>query len=329
MAQHFLLSKSAKSLSLALVMRMTEAEAETMFRKVRWASTDGEPVCPKCGCLDAYDCRRPNGASRWECKGCEHQFSVTSGTLFASHKRPLRDYLAAIAVFCNEVKGKSMLALSRDLGMAYKSAFVLAHKLREAMASEVKALRIGGEGEVAAIDGMYAGGYIKPANLKEHRRDRRLLRNQNGKRQVVVVARELDGRTIASAFKSEAGSLSFIRDKVAKGTILNADEAASWNALQARYEMRRINHEEAYSLNGACTNIAESFFSRLRRAEMGHNHHIAGVYLNRYAQESAWREDHRRMSNGEQIATVSGLALSRPPSVDFSGYWQRHIDSRG
>jgi transposase-like protein len=290
MAQHFLLSKSAKSLSIAQVMRMTEAEAEMMFRKVRWASTEGEPVCPKCGCLDAYDCRRPNGASRWRCKGCAADFSVTSGTLFASHKRPLRDYLAAIAIFCNEVKGKSMLALSRDLGMAYKSAFVLAHKLREAMASEVKALRIGGDGKVASIDGMYAGGYVKPANLKEHRRDRRLARNQNGKRQVVVVAREQDGRTIASAFKSEAGSLSFIRDKVAKGTILNADEANSWNALQARYEMRRINHEEAYSLGGACTNIAESFFSRLRRAEVGHNHHIAGVYLGRYAQEAAWRE---------------------------------------
>jgi putative intracellular protease/amidase len=58
--------------------------------------------------------------------------SITSGTLFASHKLPLRGYLAAIAVFCNEVKGKSALAISRDLGLSYKSAFVLLHKLREA-----------------------------------------------------------------------------------------------------------------------------------------------------------------------------------------------------
>jgi transposase-like protein len=325
MTQHFLMSKKAKTLTLSQVMRLTDEEAETMFRKVRWPETDGAPICPKCGCLDAYDCRRPNGTARWECKGCTHDFSVTSGTLFANRKRPLRDYLAAIAIFCNEVKGKSALAMSRDLGMSYKAAFVLCHKLREAMAAEVKALRIGGDGKVAAVDGMYTGGYIKPANLKENRRDRRLARNQNGKRQVVVVARELDGRTIASAFKSEAGSLSFIRDKVAKGTVLNADEASSWNDLQAKYEMRRINHEEAYSLDGACTNMAESFFSRLRRAEVGHNHHIAGVYLARYAQESAWREDHRRVSNGEQVNAIATLALRRPPSVDFGGYWQRHV----
>ncbi len=64
--------------------------------------------------------------------------SLTSGTLFASHKLPLRMYLAAIAIFVNEVKGKSALAMSRDLGLAYKSAFVLFHKLREAMAEEMK-----------------------------------------------------------------------------------------------------------------------------------------------------------------------------------------------
>ncbi len=65
-------------------------------------------------------------------------FTVTSGTLFAFHKLPLRMYLAAIAIFCNEVKGKSMLALSRDLGVQYKTAFVLAHKMREAMAAEIQ-----------------------------------------------------------------------------------------------------------------------------------------------------------------------------------------------
>ena len=83
-------------------------------------------------------------------------------------------------------------------------------------------------------------------------------------------------------------------------------------------------HEEAYSLDGACTNWAEEFFSRMRRAEIGHHHHIAGAYLLRYAQESSWREDNRRQSNGEQMNRLAGLALKSKPSVDFSGYWQRH-----
>ncbi|MEL6475295.1 MAG: transposase, partial [Pseudomonadota bacterium] len=106
MAQHFLLSPAAKTLSLVKVMRMSDAEAQKAFQAIRWASTDGEPVCPKCGCLEHYDLKsRPV----WKCKGCKHQFSVTSGTIFSSRKLSLRDYLAAIAVFVNGAKGYSAL----------------------------------------------------------------------------------------------------------------------------------------------------------------------------------------------------------------------------
>jgi hypothetical protein len=68
--------------------------------------------------------------------------------------------------------------------------------------------------------------------------------------------------------------------------------------------MKRINHEEAYSLDSACTNWAEEFFSRMRRAEIGHLHHIAGDYLLRYVQEASWREDNRSASNGEQVSAL-------------------------
>ena len=77
------------------------------------------------------------------------------------------------------------------------------------------------------------------------------------------------------------------------------------------------------TIGGACTNAAESYFSRLRRGELGHHHHIAGPYLLRYAQEAAWREDLRRVSNGEQAHSVVRLAMQSRPSVDFCGYWQR------
>lgn len=90
--------------------------------------------------------------------------------------------------------------------------------------------------------------------------------------------------------------------------------------------MRRINHQEAYSADGACTNAAESLFSRMRRAELGHHHHISGAYLIRYAQEASWREDNRRTSNGEQVRQIATFAMQRGPSVDFAGYWQRHKD---
>lgn len=139
--QHFLLTREAKSLSLAEVFRMSDAQAETLFRKVRWPDTKGAPVCPVCGSLDAYDCRRPSGAPRFRCRACKKDFSITSGTLFASHKLPLRMYLAAIAIFCNEVKGKSMLALSRDLGLGSSSRLSMNSRTARRMTSTAAQLK--------------------------------------------------------------------------------------------------------------------------------------------------------------------------------------------
>ena len=73
----------------------------------------------------------------------------------------------------------------------------------------------------------------------------------------------------------------------------------------------------------ACTNQAESFFSRLRRAEIGTHHHIAGPYLSAYANEMAWRENNRRVSNGEQYLAMVGAAMAHPVSRQWKGYWQR------
>lgn len=324
MSQHFLLSRAAKTLTLAQVMRMSNEEAEAMFARIRWPETNGAPVCPICGGGAVYNVREPRGVPKWRCKACVKKFSVTSGTLFAWHKMPVQTYLSAIAIFCNEVKGKAALALSRDLGTSYKTAFVLAHKLREAMASEMKGARVGGDGETVEVDGAYFGGHIRPANLKENRRDRRLAENQTGKRRVVVIAREREGRTVSGVFKTEGASVSWIRDRVAKGTNIVADEAASWNNLHSHYQVSRIDHGEAYSLDGISSNLAESFFSRMRRGEIGHHHHVSGPYLASYAREAAWREDNRRVSNGDQTQHTVKLALSSGPSVDFCGYWQRH-----
>ena len=323
MAQHFLLSAAARSLSPAKVIRMSDRGAENVFARLRWAQTDGKPVCPGCGCSSCYDCRRSANQPRWRCKACQADFSITSGTLFAWHKLPLKTYLMAIAVFCNEVKGKSMLAFARDLDVQYKTAFVLAHKLREAMASSMKALRIGGEGKVAEVDGAYFGGHVRPENRAADRLDRRLVENQSGKRQVVVVMRERGGRTLPFVFPAEDAARETVRRRIAEGSLVHADESPAWDKLHARFAMKRINHKDGYSIDGACINGAESYFSRLRRGELGHHHHIAGPYLQRYAQEAAWREDSRRVSNGEQVRGIIGLAMRLTPSVDFCGYWQR------
>lgn len=318
MSQHFLLSAAARTLSLAKVMRMSDDAARETFKGIRWANNDGKPVCPTCGCVDIYDLTT---RQIFKCAGCLKQFSVTSGTIFASRKLAIRDILAAIAIFTNGAKGYSALQLSRDLDVQYKTAFVMAHKIREAIALSRDADKLAGTVEV---DGAYFGGYVKPANEKANRRDRRLSENQSGKRQVVVAMREREGDTRTFVTATEAQGVALVAANVETGATVHADEASHWDALHARYATKRINHSEAYSLDDACTNGAESFFSRLRRAESGIHHHIAGKYLNAYATEMAWREDYRRTSNGGQFGMIVAATMAAPVSRQWKGYWQRN-----
>ena len=226
----------------------------------------------------------------------------------------------AIAIFANGAKGHPALQLSRELDVQYKTAFVLQHKLREALAAEKADATVSGEVSVA---GVYFGGHIRPANYADNRVDRRLARNQTGKRRVVVIAREKHGKTLPFVFRTEPEALATLGERIEIGSTVHADEAAHWDALHSRYLTKRINHQVAYSDDGACTNDAESFFSRIRRAEIGIHHHISGRYLSAYAHEMAWREDNRRVSNGEQYLIGVNAALAHPVSRQWKGYWQR------
>jgi transposase-like protein len=159
MAQHFLLSAASRTLSLRAIYKAGEAAAYDTFCNMRWAETDGAPICPRCSHDEAYSStiRR-----KFKCKACHHQFSVTGGTIFASRKMDFVDLLAAIRIIVNASKGVSMVQLSRDIDCQYKTAFVLAHKLREAIAHEFQT------GEVlkghVEVDGAYFGGHIRPHN---------------------------------------------------------------------------------------------------------------------------------------------------------------------
>jgi transposase-like protein len=123
-------------MSLGHVMRMTDDEARDTFKRIRWSANAGEPFCPHCGCLTVYTLAEV--PPRWKCSGCRRKPSLTSGTLFHSRKLPVRDYLAEIALFVNGVKGTSALQISRDLNINPKISFVLLHKPREAMGSQVQ-----------------------------------------------------------------------------------------------------------------------------------------------------------------------------------------------
>lgn len=318
MAQHFLLSAAARTLSLREIYRAGEEAAYATFCHLRWPETDGEAVCPDCGCCETYNI---STRRKFKCKACHRQFSVTSGTIFASRKLGFADILAAICLFVNGAKGRSAVQLSRELGVQYKTAWVMAHKIREAMQDEVEGAKVSGEVE---IDGMYVGGHIRPANRREDRIDRRKFRYQTGTRRVVVAVRARKGRTLTFVTRSESDGVDLVARNVMPGSIIYADEARHWDHLSRGYAMGRINHEEAYSdLCGTHTNNAESFFSRLRRMIRGQHHFVSPKYLHQYAVHAAWLEDHRRESNGDLTTRVVRNAMAAPVSRVFKGYWQR------
>ena len=318
MAQHFLLSAASRTLSLRAIYKAGEAAAYQTFCEMRWPETNGEAVCPRCSHDETYNI---TSRRKFKCKACHHQFSVTSGTIFASRKMDFVDLLAAICIIVNASKGVSMVQLSRDLDCQYKTAFVLAHKLREAMALEVHT------GEVlrdhVEIDGAYFGGHIRPENRKEDRKDRRLARHQTGKRRVVVAMRERYGRTLPFVAMSEAEGVALAIENVDRSATMSADEASHWDDLHMGWMVDRVNHSQTYSDHGKHTNMVESYFSRLRRMVVGQHHHVSPQHLYQYANQAAWLEDNRRTDNGTLARIVVSNAMGSPVSRNWKGYWQR------
>ena len=329
MTQHFLLSAKARTLSVRRVFEMNDEQAFNVFRKVRWG--DGKAVtCPACGVVHEHyfiATRR-----QWRCKDCNHTFSVTSGTIFAFHKLPLKMYLAAIAIYTNAVKGISALQMGRDLDVQYKTAFVLCHKIRESLMEQRDVAPLSGE---VHMDGAYVNGHIRPKNKKEDRIDRRLFINQRPDKRCVFVMRQktnivsstIQGanKTISFVIKAEnqadVGKLADLY--VQRGSVICADESNAYDALHAKFDTRRVNHAVEYrSDEGITNNLAESYFSRFRRMQYGQCHKFGNLYLNNYANEAAYREDTRRMNNGDIFDDICMKCVQTKTHHDWCGYWQ-------
>jgi transposase-like protein len=327
---HFLLSAAARTLSLRDVFAMTEDQAFELFREVRWGA-DADPACPECGVVDQHwflACRQ-----QWRCRACGHTFSVTSGTIFAYHKLPLSTYLAAIVIYTNAVKGLSALQLGRDLDVQYKTAFVLMHKLRQSLMDRRDETPLVGE---VQIDGGYVGGAIRPANQADARVDRRLAEHQNPDKRCVLVMRETYPADDLLERVGGKRTLTFIigqenqRDVgtlaarfIAPGTAISADESGAYDLLPGRYVMHRVNHQREYrAADGTTNNQAESYIARFRRMEVGQHHHFGLAHLANYANEAAYREDTRRLPNGEIFRDILTKCAHTPPHRDWCGYWQ-------
>lgn len=319
----YLESAAARQFDPKEIDRLTEEEAVEVFVAARWIEHGGKPVCPHCAHDRVYDMiinrRLKAGVKKvrlFKCAACRRQFSPTSGTPYAHHKLDLRDYLYGMNKFMTGVKGRAALDLSRQMNVQAKTAFVLAHKIREALLLLRQSDLLCGEVEV---DGAWFGGRRRKTNLVSKRRhDPRVKKDQ----QSAVVIRQRGGETRALVFPAEQDSVSWVIQNIDPSAKVFTDDAPHWNALHAYFDVKTINHtKHGFWTPEASTNEAESVNSRFRRAQYGVYHRIAGRHLAGYVAELAWRENGRRQSMGEHWRLLLHAVTHSKPSREWTGYW--------
>ena len=214
-------------------------------------------------------------------------------------------------------EGQEHARLLRDLDVQYKTAFVLAHKLREAMASSMKALRIGGEGRTAEIDGVASAAI-------SGRRTPPLIGLIAGSPSTSRANAGLSWRCVSAAAacwrrcSRPRRIVAAIRLRIAKGTVIHADESPAWNVLHVGFAMKRINHQDGYRIDDVCTNGTESHFLPAARL----NPDTITISPDPISSVMPRRRLGVRTCAASATATVSGgvvgLAMHCKPSVDFA-----------
>lgn len=339
MAAHFLLMPVGRNFSLKDIDGMTEARARALFARCRWGS-ETEQVCPDCGTIDSHYWIKSR--KQWRCKdvACGRMFSVTSGTVFADHKLPLRTILHAIHIFVSNVKGISALAMSRHLGVAYSTAFVLVHKIREAVThaqEQEKKQQLEG---LVQVDGAHVSGRIRKPRVKKkasktQARDR-IPKEANPfhpNRRIVMVMRQVSPtpgvgatRTVVQVVRAEDSAIAraLAKKYISKTATVMTDEHPAYGDYMARYKHLTVNHSIEFSTDdGVNNNQAESFFARMRRMVIGQAHRVTPKYMYEYMSEIAWREDNRRAPPFAQSRDImKWISRLTPDASSWKGYWQ-------
>jgi len=293
------------NLTLKQIYAMSEIEAHESFCQVRWAGSDGEAICQKCGHLESYF--MPS-RMKFHCKGCGHHFSVTSKTIFAGRKLSYSELLGFVFLFATAKKGMSSLQLARTMSVQSRTAYNLSNKIRKAILNEVQSQKLSG---IVEIDGATFGGHRRHANINHDYNGsfkRFTVKNTKNKR-VITIMKQRGGRTVPFVGKKESDALDTIIKTVDTNAIIQADESRAWDSLLRLYDMMRIKHDYAFSANMACTNNAESFFAQMRKAQNGTFHQISGEKMNLYACEIAWKRDHTELSPADQTKRLLNICL--------------------
>lgn len=302
-----------------------------MFEAIRFAEKGGEPFCVWCKCEVAYRITRTVKNRKtgeitqrrlFKCQSCLKQFSVTSGTEFHGRKLTFKKLMTAILLFANGASGTAALRARRDLRCNHKTAWLLQHKLREAMTSYQTSRLLTGEIE---MDSTSIGGHVRPANRAVDRK-KQPRRHMDKVTNLSVLRERGRGGRVVPFLGNEAALVRAIRGLVDSRAEPILDEHPAWNPLFALFKVRQVKHKKEYSdLRGTSTNLAESHWARFKRMYRGTYFHISRQYAHAYNGECAWREEHCRSSNGDQFILMAAGALHHPSSKHWRGYYQRTL----
>ncbi len=273
----------------------TNEEAATAYmEKDRWPN---EVICPLCGGDKVHKMAGETQAGMFVCYVCKGKFTVRTGTVFERSHIPLHKWLLAIELMASSKKGISAHQLHRMLGITYKSAWFMAHRIREMMAPAKKDIfPLGGEGKTVEADETYIGG-----REKNKHKGKRNLKNIGGTGKAIVFSLvERDGK-VRSAHVASVTSQNLrkiMKAHVDDRTTLMTDDAGQYRHMHRDFQHYVVNHgadEYARKVNGmlAHTNTAEGFFSILKRGITGCYFHVSEQHLARYLAEFDFRHNTR------------------------------------
>jgi len=267
------------------------------------------PVCPRCGALDRITKVKANPEKRirvglWRCGHCKRQFTVKVGTVFESSNVKLTLWLQAVVLMTGSKKGISAHQIHRTLGVTYKTAWFMCHRIREAMRSGDLA-PLGAGGGIVEADETFIGR--DPAKKKApnarggaHKNKVLALIDRNTGRARSMVVDNLSGKTLGP----------ILRENIAKEARLMTDEAGYYIPLGNAFASHdSVNHAKGeYGRGEVHTNTAEGYFSVFKRGMKGVYQHCSKKHLHRYVAEFEFRYNHRS-ANGVEDRDRAQIAL--------------------
>ncbi len=283
-----------------------EDKARAYLEATRWPD---HVHCPFCGEHETVKALPPKGSMGkgwYHCRACRKKFTVRVGTLYERSHVPLNKWLLATYLLCSSKKGISAHQLHRTLGVTYKTAWFMAHRIREGM-REFKPGPLGGQNKTVEVDETYVGGKAKNAKRGA----------PVPKKEAVVSLLERDGKVRSYHLPevNRANLRPMMTAQIDRKSYLMTDDAKVYKSIGREYAGHgSVNHSAEEYVRGTYwhTNTIEGYFSILKRGITGVYQHVSQEHLKRYLGEFDFRYNERHVTDGERTeAALKGIEGKR------------------